>query len=73
MQVPSPGTNRKHYTNWKNVPSEDKIVLLSHMNDTSLLWFDKETMKKHKINIAPKYFHLLGDATGPNLKSAKST
>ncbi len=66
-------TSRKHYTNWKNIHNKDKIALLSHMNDTSLLWFDKETMKKHKIDIAPKYSHLLSDAMGPKLKSAKST
>ena len=65
--------NGKHYTNWKNVPDEDKAVLLSHMNETGLLWFDEETMKKHKIDIASEYSHLLGDATGPKPKSAAST
>ncbi len=66
-------TNGKHYTNWKNIPDKDKIVLLFHMNDTSLLWFDEETMTKHKINITHKYSHLLGDAAGPKPKLAKST
>ena len=65
--------NGKHYTNWKNVPDEDKAVLLSHMNETGLLWFDEETMKKHKVDIASKYSHLLGDATGPKSKPAAST
>jgi hypothetical protein len=41
------------------------------MNDTGLLWFDEETMKKHNDKIPPEYSHLLGDATGP--KSKKST
>jgi hypothetical protein len=60
-------------THWKNVPDEDKIVLLSHMNNTGLLWFEEETMKKHKIDISPEYHHLLGDATGPMPKLVKST
>ncbi len=64
--------NGKYYTNWKNVPNEDKLVLLSHMDSTGLLWFDKETMKKHKIKIAPKYDYLLGNAMGPKTKPAKS-
>jgi hypothetical protein len=65
--------NGKHYTNWKNVPDDDKAVLLSHMNETSLLWFDEETMKKHKVDFASEYSHLLGDATGPKPKPAAST
>jgi hypothetical protein len=65
--------NGKHYTNWKNVPDEDKAALLSHMNETGLLWFDEETMKKHKVDIASEYSHLLGDATGPKSKPAAST
>jgi hypothetical protein len=64
--------NGKHYTNWKNVPNKDKLMLLSHMNSTGLLWFDEETMKKHKIEIAPKYAYLLGNATGPKTKPAMS-
>jgi hypothetical protein len=66
-------TNKKHFTTWKKVPDKDKIVLLSHMNDTGLLWFDKETMKKHKINFAPKNSHLLGNTMGPKPKLSKST
>ena len=65
--------NGKHYTNWKNVPDDDKAVLLSHMNETGLLWFDEETMKKHKVDFASEYSHLLGDATGPKPKPAAST
>ena len=65
--------NGKHYTNWKNVSDEDKAVLLSHMNETGLLWFDEETMKKHKVQIPAEYSHLLGDATGPKPKQATST
>jgi hypothetical protein len=64
--------NGKHYMNWKNVPDKDKLVLLSHMDSTGLLWFDEETMKKHKIKIAPKYAYLLGNATGPKTTPAKS-
>jgi hypothetical protein len=60
--------NGKHYTNWKNVPDKDKPVLLLHMDSTGLLWFDKETMKKHNNEIAPKYAYLLRDATGPKPK-----
>jgi hypothetical protein len=61
----------KHYTSWKYVPDDDKAILLAHMNDTGLLWFDEETMKKHNVEIPSEYSHLLGDATGP--KSKKST
>ncbi len=57
--------NGKHYTNWKNVPDEDKIILLKYMDSTGLLWLNAETFKKHKITIPPKYAHLLGNATGP--------
>jgi hypothetical protein len=56
----------------QNVPDEDKPVLLLHMDSTGLLWFNKETMKKHNNEIAPKYAYLLGDATGPKPKPARS-
>ncbi len=66
----------KHYTNWKNVPKEDKPALLSHMNETGLMWLDAKTFGKHKqMQAIPSEFaHLLGDATGPKPKGAsKST
>jgi hypothetical protein len=66
----------KHYTNWKNVPEEDKPVLLSHMNETGLMWLDAKTFERHKqMQAIPSEFaHLLGDATGPKPKStSKST
>jgi len=65
--------NGKHYTNWKNVPDDDKTVLISHMHETGLLWFDEETMKKHKVEIASEYCYLLGNASGPKPKPAAST
>ncbi len=49
--------NGKHYTNWKNVPDEDKITLLKHINSLGLMWLDAETFEKHKIMIAPKFAH----------------
>jgi hypothetical protein len=58
--------NGKHYTNWKNVPDEDKLVLYKHMDSTGLMWFDAATFEKHKIIIPPKFAHLLGNAMGPN-------
>jgi hypothetical protein len=58
--------NGKHYTNWKNLPDEDKLVLYKHMDSTSLMWFDAVTFEKHKIIIPPEYAHFLGNATGPN-------
>jgi hypothetical protein len=61
--------NGKHHTNWKNVPNEDKLVLLKHMDSMGLMWFDAATFEKHKITIPPKYAHLLWDATGPRQKS----
>jgi hypothetical protein len=65
--------NGKHYTNWKNVPGKDKIALLKHMNSSGLMWLDAETFEKHKIVIAPKFAHLLGDTMGPKQKAEKST
>ena len=66
--------NGKHYTNWKNVPEEDRPILLKHMEKSSVMWLDAETFKKHEIVIAPEFAHLLGDATGPKKTSAgKST
>jgi hypothetical protein len=57
--------NGKHYTNWKNVPDDNKKTLLKHMSATGLMWLDAETFTKHGISIAPEFAHLLGDATGP--------
>ncbi len=63
--------NGKHYTNWKNVPEEDKLVLLKHMDMTGLMWLDAETFEKHKITIAHECVHLLGNATGPKQKATE--
>ena len=69
MQVPS-----RSLQEWKALHKlEERFVLLSHMNETGLLWFDEETMKKHKVQIPAEYSHLLGDATGPKPKQATST
>ncbi len=64
--------NGKHYTNWKNVRDKDKITLLKHMNSSGLMWLDAKTFEKHKIMIAPKFAHLLGDSMGPKQKAGKS-
>jgi hypothetical protein len=64
--------NGKHYTTWKNIPDEDKAVLLIHMNETNKMWLDSETFTKHKVTIAFKFSHLLGNASGPKQKSSKS-
>ncbi len=54
-----PCKNGKHYTNWKNVPEDDRLILLMHMA---------------KNIIAPEFAHLLGDATGPKrIPAEKST
>jgi hypothetical protein len=63
--------NEKHYTNWKNIPNEDKITLLKHMNSLGLMWLDAKTFEKHKIVIAPQLAHLLGDSMGPKQKAEK--
>jgi hypothetical protein len=60
--------NGKHYTNWKNVPGKDKLVLYKHMDSTGLMWFDAATFEKHRIIIPPKYAHLLGNANGTQQK-----
>jgi len=67
--------NGKHYTNWKNVPEEDRPILLMHMAKSGLMWLDADTFKKHENIIAPKFAHLLGDATGPKktIPAEKST
>ena len=64
--------NGKHHTNWKNIPEDDRLTLLKHMDMDSksgLMWLDAETFKKHDIVIAPEFIHLLGDATGPKPKT----
>ena len=66
--------NGKHYTNWKNVPEEDRRILLVHMAKFGLMWLDADTFKKHENVIAPEFAHLLGDATGPKrIPAEKST
>ncbi len=60
--------NGKHYTNCKNVPENDKVTLLKHMESTGLMWLDADTFNEHKIMIAPEYAHLLGNTTGPKTK-----
>ncbi len=60
--------NGKHYTNWENIANEDKITLLKHMDSTGLMWLNAETYEKHKITIAPKCTHLLGNANGSKQK-----
>jgi hypothetical protein len=64
---------RKHYTNWKHVPDEDKPMLLSHMNKTSLMWLNAETFEKHKQTVLTEYAHLLGNTKGMKPKLNKST
>ncbi len=67
----------KHYTNWKNIPEEDKPALLSHMSEMRFMRLDAETFEKHKQmqTIPSEFAHLLGDATGPKPKggATKST
>ena len=63
--------NGKHYTTWKNIPNEDKAVLLIHMNETKKMWLDSETFTKHKVTIAFEFSHLLGNASGPKQKSSE--
>jgi hypothetical protein len=65
--------NGKHYTNWKNVPEEDKLVLLKHMDMMGLMWLDAESFEKHKITIAREFVHLLGNATGPKQQATKKS
>ena len=61
--------NGKHYTNWKNVPNNNKMTLLKNMSATGIMWLDAKTFMKHGFFIAPKFAHLLGDATGPKQKA----
>ena len=60
--------NGKHYTNWKNVPNDDKMTLLKHMSATGLMWLDAETFTKHGITIAPEFAYLIGNTTSPRPK-----
>jgi hypothetical protein len=64
--------NGKHYTAWKNVPDEDKAVLLTHMDEKKKMWLDAEAFARHKVTIAPEFSHLLGDALGPKQRSSGS-
>ncbi len=65
--------NGKHYTTWENVLNEDKGVLLTHMDEKKKMWLNVETFARHKVTIAPKFSHLLGDALGPKQRSSGST
>jgi hypothetical protein len=66
--------NGKHYTTWKNIPDEDKLLLLKkHMSESKNLWLNAETFSKHKITLAPEFTHLLGDVLGPKGKEATTT
>ena len=58
--------NGKHYTNWKNIPKEDKTMLLSHMNETGLLWFDKDTMKNIRLRLPVSILTSLVTPWAPN-------
>jgi hypothetical protein len=40
---------------------------------TGRWWLDAVTFSKHKIMLAPKFTHLLGDALGPKGKEATTT
>ncbi len=58
-----------HAVTWKSIKEEDQKEILKHCNTTNNLWFDKETMKKHKSELPKEYTHLLGNALGPKPKS----
>jgi hypothetical protein len=64
--------NGKHYTNSKNVPNEDKAVLLTHMDEKKKMRLNAEMFARHKVTIAPEFSHLLGDALGPKQRSSGS-
>jgi len=61
----------KHYSSYKFSPADDRKAILSHMDASKLLWFDKTTMAKHNmVNEIPSEFkYLLGNASGPKAKS----
>ncbi len=63
----------KHYTTWKDIPDEDKLVLLKHMNNTKKMWLDANTFLKNKLSIVAKVTHLLGDALGPKQKDTSKS
>jgi hypothetical protein len=48
--------NGKHYTTWKNIPNENKLVLLKHMSESKNLWLDAKTFSKHKITLATNIY-----------------
>ena len=33
--------NGKHYTNWKNVPGNNTVTLLKHMDSSGLMWMPR--------------------------------
>jgi hypothetical protein len=40
------------------------------MDEKKKMWLDAETFARHKVTIAPKFSHLLGDALGPKQRSS---
>ncbi len=49
--------------------NKDKTVLLKHFVKTGNMWINKETSKKHKHALDPKYYkHLLGYTNDPRAK-----
>ncbi len=61
---PKQGSKFSHAVTWKSIKEEDQKELLKHCNATNNLWFDKETMKKHKSELPKEYVHLLSDTSG---------
>jgi hypothetical protein len=60
--------NFEHYTKWSDIPTEDKTVLLKHMDKTGSMWLDSDAVKDSS-EIPSEFAYLLGNASGPKPKS----
>ena len=60
--------NFEHYMKWSDIPTEDKTVLLKHMDKTGSMWLDSDAVKDNS-EIPSEFAYLLGNATGPKPKS----
>lgn len=53
---------------WNDIPTEDKTVLLKHMDKTGSMWLDSDAVKDSS-DIPSEFAYLLGNASGPKPKS----
>jgi hypothetical protein len=65
---PKSSCGRLHAMSFNQIEPNDKTKILKHFDKTGNAWLDAETFQRHKIDIPPDYFNLLGDMSGPTGK-----